>query len=57
MFWDRTRQKNTSSHYLKQPCDSLNGDYEYVLKWKIHDTSGRLGSSEVLRLGSRLSKL
>ena len=24
----------------------LNGDYKCALKWKIHDTSGRLGSSE-----------
>ena len=25
---------------------TLNDDYEYALKWKIHDTSSRLGSSE-----------
>ena len=45
-FWDRSRQKNTGSRYLKQSYDSLNGDYEYALKWKIHDTLGGLGSSE-----------
>ena len=26
--------------------DSLIGDLEYALKWKIHDTIGRIGSSE-----------
>ena len=30
----------------KQSCNSLNDDYEYALKWKIHDTLSRLGSSE-----------
>ena len=46
-LWDRTRQQKTSSHYLKQSYyDTLNNEYEYALKWKIHDTFGRLGSSE-----------
>ena len=27
-FWDRPRQKNTSSRYLKQSYDSLNGEYQ-----------------------------
>ena len=40
-------KKKTSSHYLKQSYyDTLNNEYEYALKWKIHDTFGRLGSSE-----------
>ena len=26
--------------------DSLNDEYEYALKWKIHDTLSRLGSLE-----------
>ena len=44
---DRTRQqKNRISHYVKQPYDSFNDDYECSLKWKIHDTLSRLGSSE-----------
>ena len=44
---DRTRQqKNRFSHYVKQPYDSFNDDYECSLKWKIHDTLSRLGSSE-----------
>ena len=30
----------------KQSCNSLNDDYEYALKWKIHDTLGRLGYLE-----------
>ena len=38
--------QHINSRYLKQSYDSLNGDYEYALKWKIHDTLGRLGSSE-----------
>ena len=47
MFWiDKRQQKNRISHYVKQPYDGLNDDYEYALKWKIHDTLGRLGSSE-----------
>ena len=46
MFWDRSRHLNTISRYLKQSYDSLNDDYEYALKWKIHDTLSRLGSSE-----------
>ena len=46
-FLDRTRkQKNRISHYVKQPYDSFNDDYECSLKWKIHDTLSRLGSSE-----------
>ena len=46
-FWDRSRHlQHINSRYLKQSYDSLNGDYECALKWKIHDTSGRLGSSE-----------
>ena len=46
MFWDRSRHLNNNSCCLKQFYDSLNGDYEYALKWKIHDILGRLGSSE-----------
>ena len=47
-FWDRPRHlQHIKSRYLKQSYyDSLNGDYEYALKWKIHNTLGRLGSSE-----------
>jgi hypothetical protein len=29
-----------------QSGDSLNDEYEYALKWKIHDTLGSLGSLE-----------
>ena len=36
----------TNSRYLKQFYDSLNDEYKYTLKWKIHDTLGRLGSLE-----------
>ena len=46
MFWDRSRHLNKIGRYLKQSYDSLNDDYEYALEWKIHDTLGRLGSSE-----------
>ena len=46
-FWiDKRQQKNRISHYVKQLYDSLNNDYECALKWKIHDTLSRLGSSE-----------
>ena len=38
--------QHINSHYLKQSYDGLNDDYEYALKWKIHDTFRRLGSSE-----------
>ena len=34
------------SSYYSCHYDSLNDDYEYALKWKIHGTLGRLGSSE-----------
>ena len=45
--WDRARpQQNNNSHCLKQFYDSLNDEYEYALKWKIHDTLSRLGSLE-----------
>ena len=47
MFWiDKRQQKNRISHYVRKSYDSLNDDYEYALKWKIHDTLTRLGSSE-----------
>ena len=46
-FWiDKRQQKNRISHYVKPPYDSFNDDYECRLKWKIHDTLSRLGSSE-----------
>ena len=46
-FWDRARaQQNNNTHCLKQFYDSLNDEYEYALKWKIHDTLSRLGSLE-----------
>ena len=46
-FWDRARaQQNNNTHCLKQFYVSLNDEYEYALKWKIHDTLSRLGSSE-----------
>ena len=46
-FWDSARHlQNNNSHCLKQFYDSLNDEYEYALKWKIHDTLSRLGSSE-----------
>ena len=46
-FWDRPRHlQHINSRYLKQSYDSLNGDYECALKWKIHDTLSRLGSLE-----------
>jgi hypothetical protein len=37
--------------FLRHPLlhnfmDSLNDEYKYALKWKIHDTLSRLGSSE-----------
>merc|ERR1711991_1282883 len=43
---EKRQQKNRISHYVKQPYDSFNDDYECSLKWKIHDTLSRLGSSE-----------
>jgi hypothetical protein len=37
-FWDRARpQQNNNTHCLKQFYVSLNDEYEYALKWKIHD--------------------
>ena len=46
-FWDSAGHlQNNNSHCLKQFYDSLNDEYEYALKWKIHDTLSRLGSSE-----------
>ena len=46
-FWDRARaQQNNNTHCLKQFYVSLNDEYEYALKWKIHDTLSRLGSLE-----------
>jgi hypothetical protein len=48
-FWDRARpQQNNNSRCLKvkQFYDSLNDEYKYALKWKIHDTLSRLGSLE-----------
>ena len=35
-----------ASRYLKQFYDSWMMNYEYALKWKIHDTLRRLGSLE-----------
>ena len=37
---------NIKNVCLKQFYDSLNDEYEYALKWKIHDTRSRLGSLE-----------
>jgi len=47
----RAREINTIGndvHVFRrdQSGDSLNDEYEYALKWKIHDTLGSLGSLE-----------